>query len=1035
MNKSIRVLHIEDSEQDAALIARHLACAGYELISERVDTAEAMKAALERDRWNLILCDYSMPQFSALRALTLAQEMEVDLPFIIISGTIGEAVAVEAMRAGAHDYLMKDNLVRLVPTIERELNEAENRRARREADEQLHLQSVAMESAANAIMITDEKGAIIWVNYAFTETSGHSKDEVLGRNPRFLKSGKQDQAFYQNMWDTILAGKIWHDTLINRRKDGTFNHEDMTITPIRNKSGKRTHFVAIKHDITERTLAQEALQASELRYRRLFESAQDGILILDADSGQVVDVNPYLSEMLGFSKKELAGKIFWEIGPFKDIVASRVAFAQLREGGYIRYENLPLKSREGLTRQVEFVSNSYLAGSRVIQCNVRDITERKLAEAERERLAAEIENQRQRLNNIVATVPGVVWEAWGQPDAATQRNNFVSNYVETMLGYTVEDWLSTPNFWLTIIHPDDKEEAARAASEAFASGKSSRQEFSWIKKDGRAIWVESNYAVIKDEQDGAVGLRGVTTDISERKRAEEQLRRQLDFTEAITNSLGEGLYALDKNGLVTFMNPAAEIGLGWKQEQLLGQSMHEVIHFQKADCTRTPAEDCPLLGVLKSAQTVKVDRDVFTRKDRTIFPVSYTSSPIITQGQAVGAVIAFHDITERITLEEQFRQSQKMEAVGQLAGGVAHDFNNLLTVITGYSDLTLMRLGNDEPIRSNVEEIRKAGERAASLTRQLLAFSRKQVLQPKLLKLNVIVSDVEKMLRRLIGEDIDLLTVLEPSLGQINADPGQIEQVILNLAVNARDAMPQGGKLTVETSNVYLDNEYVRIHSGIRPGGYVMLAVNDTGTGMDGETQAHIFEPFYTTKVQGKGTGLGLSTVYGIVKQSGGNIWVYSEIGKGTTFKVYLPRVNDGGQIEAAPEPLADLSRGRETILLTEDEEPVRRLTRLILEMNGYQVLEATCGDEALSIYERHQGRVELIITDVVMPRMSGRELAQAPERLSPGIKVLYLSGYTDDAIVRHGLLDQKMAFLQKPFTPDALLRKVREMLETTHEN
>lgn len=419
MNTVLKVLHVEDSEQDVALIARHLSQAGYDLVSERVDTAEAMKAALETKQWDVILCDYSLPRFNALEALALVKEMKVDLPFIIISGTIGEPVAVEAMRAGAHDYLMKHNLVRLVPTIERELNEAENRRARREAEEQLHLQSVAMESAANAIMITDEKGAIIWVNYAFTETTGHSKHEVLGRNPRFLKSGKQDQAFYQNMWETILAGKIWHDTLINRRKDGTLNYEDMTITPIRDNSGRGTHFVAIKHDITEKTLAQEALQASELRYRRLFESAKDGILILDADTGQIVDVNPYLSEMLGFSKEELAGMELWEIGPFKDIVASRLAFAQLREQGYIRYENLPLESREGLIRQVEFVSNSYLAGSRVIQCNVRDITERKLAEEELRRTNQRLEGALAELQTKTQELASMTQQLWQASKLAT----------------------------------------------------------------------------------------------------------------------------------------------------------------------------------------------------------------------------------------------------------------------------------------------------------------------------------------------------------------------------------------------------------------------------------------------------------------------------------------------------------------------------------------------------------------------------------------------------------------------------------------
>jgi PAS domain S-box-containing protein len=420
MNRNLRVLHVEDSERDAELLTRHLSLAGYDLVSERVETAEAMKAALEAQEWNVILCDYSMPQFNALRALALAKEMEVDIPFIIISGTIGEPVAVEAMRSGAHDYLMKDNLIRLAPIIERELHEAENRRARRAAEEQLDLQSVAMESAANAIMITDEKGAIIWVNYAFTETSGYSKEEVLGRNPRFLKSGKQDQAFYQNMWDTILAGKIWHDTLINRRKDGTFNHEDMTITPIRDNSGKRTHFVAIKHDITEKTLAQEGLQASDLRYRRLFESAKDGILILDADSGQIVDVNPYLIGILGYSKEELVGKELWEIGVFKDIVASKVAFVELQQRGFIRYENMPLETRDGLIRQVEVVSNSYLAGEvRVIQCNIRDITDRKLAEEELRRTNERLEEALAQLLTRTQELASMTQQLWQASKLAT----------------------------------------------------------------------------------------------------------------------------------------------------------------------------------------------------------------------------------------------------------------------------------------------------------------------------------------------------------------------------------------------------------------------------------------------------------------------------------------------------------------------------------------------------------------------------------------------------------------------------------------
>jgi two-component system, cell cycle sensor histidine kinase and response regulator CckA len=371
-----------------------------------------------------------------------------------------------------------------------------------------------------------------------------------------------------------------------------------------------------------------------------------------------------------------------------------------------------------------------------------------------------------------------------------------------------------------------------------------------------------------------------------------------------------------------------------------------------------------------------------------------------------------------------------MEAVGKLAGGVAHDFNNLLTAISGHSELSLRRLGADDPLRRNVEVIKQASDRAASLTRQLLAFSRKQVLQPKVIDLNDVVVETNKLLRRLIGEDIDLLTVLEPSLGQIKADPGQIGQVLMNLSVNARDAMPRCGKLTIETSNIYIDEEYARRHVSVAPGWYVMLAVSDTGCGMDDATQKRIFEPFFTTKEVGKGTGLGLSTVYGIVKQSGGNVWVYSEVGRGTTFKIYLPRTDKTVENPVTNSRHDEAPAGTETVLLVEDEEIVRDMTHEILRMSGYHVLESSRGSEALAVCEQHRGPIHLMLTDVVMPQMSGRELAERLMPLRPEMRVLYMSGYTDDAIVHHGVLDEGMAFIEKPFTPNALARKVRESLD-----
>jgi PAS domain S-box-containing protein len=380
--------------------------------------------------------------------------------------------------------------------------------------------------------------------------------------------------------------------------------------------------------------------------------------------------------------------------------------------------------------------------------------------------------------------------------------------------------------------------------------------------------------------------------------------------------------------------------------------------------------------------------------------------------------------------EEQLRLSQKLEAVGSLAGGVAHDFNNLLTVIAGHCDLLLSSLPADHPIRKDIEQINRAGERAAELTRQLLAFSRKQVLQPRVMDLNTVVADVEKMLRRLIGEDIELLVCIDPGLACVKADPGHMEQVIMNLAVNARDAMPQGGRLRIETANVVLDEAFCREHPPTPPGAYVMLALTDTGEGMDEHTRSRIFEPFFTTKERDKGTGLGLATVYGIVKQSGGYIWVDSEPGQGATFRVYLPRT--GGPADAAQPPAAEIGplEGRETVLLVEDDLVVRELASQILEIKGYTVLEAGDAGEARRICREHEGPIHLLLADVVMPQMGGRALCDLLVRDRPQMKVLFMSGYTDEAVMRHGVLREGSPFLQKPFTPTDLARAVRGVLD-----
>jgi nitrogen-specific signal transduction histidine kinase/ActR/RegA family two-component response regulator len=389
------------------------------------------------------------------------------------------------------------------------------------------------------------------------------------------------------------------------------------------------------------------------------------------------------------------------------------------------------------------------------------------------------------------------------------------------------------------------------------------------------------------------------------------------------------------------------------------------------------------------------------------------------------------DVTERRHLEDQLRQAQKMEAVGQLAGGVAHDFNNLLGVITGYSDLALREIDPQHRARQRVEEIRKAAERAAALTRQLLAFSRKQILQPRVLDPNAVVTDVERMLRRLIGEHIQLVTVLAQNVGTVKADPGQVEQVIVNLAVNARDAMPGGGKLIIGTANVELDEGYVRRHADARPGPHVVLSVSDTGHGMDAVTLSRVFEPFFTTKGAEKGTGLGLSTVYGIVKQSGGHVTVYSEPGHGTTFKVYLPRVDEPLEPRLDRAVGEQASRGTETVLLAEDEESLRLMFREVIERAGYVVLEAASPEAAFAVSESHEGPIHLLVTDVVMPRMGGQELARRVLAIRPDVRVLYVSGYSFDGVGQQGLLEPGTNFLEKPFTAEALLRELRRILDT----
>ncbi|MBM4319695.1 MAG: response regulator, partial [Deltaproteobacteria bacterium] len=509
-------------------------------------------------------------------------------------------------------------------------------------------------------------------------------------------------------------------------------------------------------------------------------------------------------------------------------------------------------------------------------------------------------------------------------------------------------------------------------------------------------------------------------------RADEDLVRSAERWQATFDAISDVVCVVSNDHKFIEINQAGCRSLGISRDQIIGRRCFEVVHG-----TGSPITACPCRLAAQSGEPATTRHQ---ERGRTYDLLAW---PLVgADRRSNGFVHIVKDVTaeveatkEKTQLEEQLKLAQRLEAVGRLAGGVAHDFNNLLSVIISYAGFAVDELRESDPVRADIVEIQSAGQRAAALTRQLLAFSRKQLLEPEVLNLNRTVSGIESMLRRLLGEDIDIEVHLADDLGSVLADPGQIEQVIMNLSVNARDAMPQGGKLTIETVNVELDAEYADQHVAVKPGRFVMLSVTDTGTGMDAATREHIFEPFFTTKEKGKGTGLGLSTVYGIVKQSGGYIWVYSEPGRGTTFKVYLPRV-DAPAAEARRRAVSAMPTGSETVLVVEDEDAVRRLAERILRSAGYEVLSAASGGDALVLCEKHGGGVDLLLTDVVMPQMSGRELAERLSKLCPRLKVLYMSGYTDNAIVHHGVLDPGTRFLGKPFAAAELTRKVREVLD-----
>ena len=798
----------------------------------------------------------------------------------------------------------------------------------------------------------------------------------------------------------------------------------------------------------DRKQAEHALIESEAKFRAVADTATSGIYIHAGE--RFLYVNRASESISGYKREELMGRKVWEVVHPEDLQT-----LQMRAASRTRGENVPARyefrliHKSGEIRWVDFsAALIQFEGQSAILATVFDITDRKRGEQLQSALyrIANLSSSATDLPQFYKSIHDIVGELMYARNFYIAVRSEESGNIETPYFVDEEDaTIPPPEAWkggltdyvlrtgkMVLVDPK-KFQMLVDAGEVISRGAPS---IDWIgvplKQGDKAfgvLAVQSYSEKVRFGQKEMDILMFVSQQVAsaiEHRRSQEALRRsELRYRSQVESAV-YGIYRSSLEGKFLDVNPALVQMLGYNSaEELYALDMN-------VDLYADPEERPRYVRDFGHAARIDQVETRWKRKDGKIITVRLSGrGGMKYPGEPESFEMICEDITERRTLEEQLLHSQKMEAVGRLAGGVAHDFNNLLTVIKGYGDLIFNELPEKDPMRGEVDEIRRAAERAAALTHQLLAFSRRQVMAPRVVDLNQVVGNMQKLLKRLLGEDVELHVSLDNRLGRVKADPGQLEQVIMNLAVNARDAMPRGGKLTIETSNRLIDDTYARELAVVNAGEYAMIAVSDTGVGMDAETASRVFEPFFTTKETGKGTGLGLSTVYGIVKQSGGYIWVYSEPGRGTTFKIYLPIVEAAETDETGTRPgTAKSYRGTETILLVEDEDGVRALIREVLQRHGYKVIETKNGGEALIECEQHKGEIQLLLTDVVLAQVTGTELAKRLTVLRPYMKVLFVSGYTEEAIIHHGVLEPGTAFLQKPFTPTVLAKKVREVLE-----
>ncbi|MGD0993426.1 MAG: PAS domain S-box protein [Gemmatimonadales bacterium] len=1071
---SRRILVVEDSRTQAEQLKAVLEDGGYQV--DVATDGQAGLAALETRLPDAIISDIVMP--GAVDGYELCRQVKTglhrDLPVLLLTSLSDPTDIIRALECGADNFLRKPcepkylmerlgdlfttreirakDRVRfgmkvmflgrevtinaehqqvldlLIATFEdavvqnRELRQREEelRIAKAKLDRyagalELRLKSV-LDTIPDVLFSVDASfGNLFYISPAARLVFGYAPDEMLADPELWRRSIHGEDlpgvlAAFNKAVDTN-APQTAECRISTRAGNERWLELSVAAVPDDVHGGIRLDGVA--HDVTDRKCAEEALIASGTRFRSLIEHSMDQVTIMGAD-GRFTYASPGVTRLLGYDPDELVGQVgFGYVHP-DDVARVQAAFARALQGDTAEVrETFRFRHKDGFWRAFESVVTNLLSEPTVagLVINSRDVTDRSRAE--------EALRQEQFLvNALMDNIPDSIYfkdlgHRFVRIGRAMARLFGLSDPAQAV-GKTDVDFFSMEHAQAAQL---TEQEITRTGQPVVDL----EELETWPDRPSR--WVSTTKMPLRDAAGSIVGTYGISRDITERRKGEELVRQSEAEYRGLVEQAPLGICRTTCDGHALRVNKALVAMLGY-------DSADDLLQVNARDFYADPLERDREMGQLEYQGEAHVETE-WKRKDGSLVTVRLNMRLVRDAAGAGGYIEGLiEDVTEQRSLENQFRQAQRLEAVGRLAGGVAHDFNNVLTAITGYSELLLDELTPGDPKRQDVEEIHAAARRAAGLTRQLLAFSRKQVFQTRVLDLNAVVRMLEKMLQRLIGEDVKLEIAPSSALGAVRADPGQIEQVIMNLAVNSRDAMPGGGRLTIETANVDLDEAYAREHAGAAPGRYVMLAVSDTGTGMDAETQSHIFEPFFTTKEQGTGTGLGLATVYGIVKQSGGHVWVYSEPGRGATFKIYLPRVDEPVEAQDAQQVAPPVAGGRETVLVAEDDPSVREIVAEVLTQKGYRVLRAPDGQTALEMARAQPGEIQLLVTDIVMPGMTGRELAEVLVAERAGVRVLYMSGYTDDAVVRHGVLAEGLPYLQKPFSPRALALKVREVLD-----